>query len=178
MAAVSLWIENLPPDCDLNHLAATAGGEPCRLGYLGEPDRDSVSQLNAALPKGIRTRLVPVTVSWLGRPVCPDGWIRVMAPGPAVPGIASVTDGVNLLSDRRVSSGSVKVAMSEVERPADFRALIDGRPAREPEHFCVDPLNLRYEFNFLLPENTPAGPRVLEISLGRRRFAPIGIEVV
>jgi hypothetical protein len=177
MAAMSLWIANLPRECDLNHLDVAADGAPCRLTYLGEPPADGVSQLNAALPPGVRTGLVPVEVHWLGQPVAPAGWLRIMPAGPAVPRVQAVTDGVNLLSDRRVTSGSIKAVLSEVERPEEFEALVDGRPVREIEHFGVDPMEQRYEFNFRLPEGTPPGGRELEISLGRRRFAPIGIEV-
>lgn len=177
MASMSLWLESLPRDCDLNHLTVTADGGECRLSYLGEPGADRVSQLNAVLPEGARTGLLPVDLRWLGKDLAPRGWIRVMPPAPAVPRVVSITDGVNLLSDRRTVSGSVKVVMAEVERPDDFRASIDGLPARDIEHFCVDPLNQRYEFNFCLPENMPAGPHVLELALGRREFAPAPLEV-
>jgi SAM-dependent methyltransferase len=178
MASISLWIEDLPRECDLNHLTVTADGAPCRLSYLGEPAADRVSQLNAALPAGVRTGLVPVELGWLGRPLAPTGWIRVIPPSPAVPRIAGITDGVNLLAERRIESGSIKVVMAEVERPADFHAPIDGLPARNPEHFCVDPLNQRYEFNFDLPEGLAPGPHTLAIALGRRSFASAAIEVV
>jgi SAM-dependent methyltransferase len=177
MASLSLWIADLPRDCDLNHLSVTADGVECRLGYLGEPAADGVWQLNAALPEGARTGLLPVQVRWLGRPVAPLSWIRVMPPAPAVPRIAAITDGVNLLSERRIESGSVKVVMAEVERPDEFRAAIDGESAREVEYFCVDPLYQRYEFNFRLPEGMSAGARTLAIALGRRDFAAVHIEV-
>jgi SAM-dependent methyltransferase len=177
MASMSLWIENLPRECDLNHLTVTSDGAECRLGYLGEPAHDGVSQLNAALPDGVRTGLLPVEVRWLGHPVAAVGWIRVMPPAPAVPRVVGITDGVNLLSERRIESGSIKVVMAEVERPDDFRAAVDGEPAREVEHFCVDPLHQRYEFNFLLPAGMGTGARTLSISLGRRDFAPVPVEV-
>jgi SAM-dependent methyltransferase len=177
MAAMSLWIENLPADCDLNHVTVTADAGMCRLSYLGEPAHDGVSQLNAALPEGIRTGLVPVDVRWLGQPVCPRTWTRIMPAGPAVPRICTVTDGVNLLSGARIVTGSVKVTMSEVEHPEDFRATVDGQPVRETEHFCADPLAQRYEFNFRLPEGTPAGPHAVHLALGKRDFAAVAIEV-
>ena len=177
MASMSLWMEDLPSGCDLNFLEVTADGGACRLSYLGEPARDGVSQLNAALPEGARTGLLPVEVTWAGRPVCAPGWVRVMPAGPSVPRVLAVTDGVNLLSGNRIVTGSVKVAMIEVEHPGGFAAAIGGRPVREIESFCVDPLSQHYEFNFRLPEGLAAGEHFVSMALGRRAFAPFAIEV-
>ena len=109
-----VWIDRLPEDCDLNHTAITADGRRCRLTYIGEPEPDGVSQVNAALPEGLRTGLVPIELTWLGRPVCPPGWMRIVPAGPSVPRISALTDGVNLLSGNRISSGILKVTMHEV----------------------------------------------------------------
>lgn len=177
MASLSLWIERLPAGCDLNSLEVTAASLACRAMYIGEPDHKGVSQVNAALPEAIRTGLVPVEVSWLGQPVC-AGWVRVIPPGPLVPRILAVSDGVDLLSGARVASGVVKVGMAEVADPGAFRAAVGGREAGGVDSFCVDPVARRYEFNFSLPAGTAPGPQQVEISLGRRGFAPLAIEVV
>ena len=177
-AALSLWIRSLPADCDLNHLAVAAGCRDCRLSYLGEPARDGVTQLNAALPEGVRTGLLPVEAFWLGRPLCPPAWVRIIPAGPSVPRLWSVTDGVNLLSADRIASGAVKVTLLEVEHPGQFRAALDGLPVRELEAFCTDPMAQRYEFNFRLPEGTRPGLHTIEMALGRRVFAPVAVEVV
>jgi cyclopropane fatty-acyl-phospholipid synthase-like methyltransferase len=177
LAAMSLWIKRLPPDSDLNHLTVAADGRRCRLTYLGEPDRDSVAQLNAALPDGLRTGLVPVQVEWLDQAVSTPGWIRVIPAGPAVPRVWMVTDGIDLVSHNRIVTGSVKVTISEVEQPGEFRAAIDGGPVRDTEYFCADPLALRYEFNFRLPEGVAPGPHELRMKLGKREFAPVPLEV-
>jgi SAM-dependent methyltransferase len=89
MAALSLWVEHLPPDADLNTLMVTADGLPCRGIYIGHPAKDGVTQVNVTLPDGIRTGLVPVQLG------SATGWIRVIPAGPAVPRITGVTDGVN-----------------------------------------------------------------------------------
>jgi len=177
LAALSLWIENLPTECDLNHLSVTADGRACRGMYVGEPARDGVSQVNVALPEGIRTGLVPVEVAWLGRPICAPKAARIVPAGPMVPRIASVTDGVDLLAAGRVSSGIVKVGLLEVAEPGGFRATVDGLAVREIEEFCVDPMLRRYEFNFKLPAGIGRGPHELRMALGRREFAPLAIEV-
>jgi SAM-dependent methyltransferase len=178
MAAISLRIEDLPLDCDLNHLAIAADGRPCRLTYIGEREADGVSQVNAALPEGIRTGLVLIEVTWLGRRLCAPGWVRIIPAGPAVPRIHSVTDGVNLLSGRRIASRVVKVTMLDVTHADQFRAALDGVEIHGTESFCVDPIFQHYEFNLILPESVAAGPHEVEIALGKRVFAPVPIEVV
>lgn len=177
MAAIAVRVENLPRDCDLNHLSVTAGG-PCRVTYIGDREADGVSQINAVLPEGIRTGLVPVEVAWLGRPLCPPAWVRVMPAGPAVPRIHSITDGVNLLSGTRIESRVLKVVMFDVLHAESFRAALDGRTIEDVESFCVDPSFLQYEFNVQLPSGVASGPHEVTIALGKRSFAPVGIEVV
>jgi len=177
MAAVSLWIENLPRDCDLNHLEITADGRPCTGTYLGQPEADGVSQLNAVLPEGIRTGLIPIHVNWLGRSLCASGWVRVIPGPPEVPRVAAITDGINLLSGSTIVTGSVKVTMVQVAHPERFDVRVDGHAVQELERFCTDPVMLRYEFNFHLPPEIAPGPHNVWITMGRRSFPPLGIEV-
>jgi SAM-dependent methyltransferase len=178
MAAISVRIESLPLDCDLNHLAIMADGRACRLTYIGEKESDGVSQVNAALPEGIRTGLVLIDVTWLGRPLCAPGWVRIIPAGPAVPRVHSVTDGVNLLSGTRIASRVVKVMMMDVIHADQFHAALDGVDLPGTESFCVDPIFQQYEFNVFLPESVAAGAHEVEIGLGKRAFAPVAIEVV
>jgi ubiquinone/menaquinone biosynthesis C-methylase UbiE len=177
LAALSLWVENLPDEVDLNHMVVTADGRECRLIYIGEPGKDGLAQVNVALPEGVRTGLAPVEMVWLGRPICEPAWVRIMPAGPSVPRITTITDGVNLLSGTRIISGSVKVTMHEVADATPFHATIDGLDALEIESFCADPITQRYEFNFRLPEPVGAGPHQVLVSLGKRKFAPLEIEV-
>ena len=178
MAFVSVWIDRLPPDCDLNHMAMTADGRSCRLTFIGEPEADGVSQVNAALPEGVRTGLVPIELTWQGRPVCAPGWMRIVPAGPSVPRISALTDGVNLLSDNRISSGILKVTMHEVTQAAKFRIALDGRAIEVSDTFCVDPVAQRWEFNVDLPPGTSSGPHEVRIAMGRRAFPPMTVEVV
>jgi len=178
MAALSLWIENLPPGCDLNGLAVTADGLPCRGIFIGEPAADGVSQVNVALPDRIRTGLVPVEVRWQDRPLGAPAWFRLMPRGPLVPRISAVTDGINLLSGERILSGFVKVGMTEVADPSEFRATVGGLETGAVDSFCTDPLLDRYEFNFALPEGIGRGSHEVRIRLGKRAFAPVPVEVV
>jgi hypothetical protein len=145
--------------------------------YIGEPEKDGIAQVNVALPEGLRTGMVQVEITWLGQPVAEPAWVRIMPAGPSVPRITTVTDGINLLSGTRIVTGSVKVTMHEVSDAAQFHATIDGRDALEIESFCADPVSQRYEFNFKLPERTSKGPHEVLVSLGKRKFAPLEIEV-
>jgi hypothetical protein len=178
MAALSLWIEDLPPQCDLNTLAVAAGHGACRVSYIGDRAHDGVTQVNAALPPGLRTGLAPVEVFVEGVPLCPPAWMRLVPAGPAVPRVVSLGDGVNLLSGNVVASGVLKAVMVEVERPQEFRATVGGIEAPAVDSFCVDPLFQRYEFNFPVPGGVRPGPCEVRVSLGRRAFAPFVVEVV
>ncbi len=172
LACASLWIENLPDRCDLNNLEAFVDGLPATGVYVG-PCVNGLSQFNILLPPGTRTGLVPVEVTGVGK-----AWMRVIPPGPSVPRIESVTDGTNLLSNRRIESGTVKVQLEEIAVPESFEARVDGRYVRAAEVFCTDPRNQRYDVSFLLPENTAPGWHNLEINLGARKLAPVPIEVL
>ena len=176
LAALALWVEWLP-ECDLNELAVRADGLECRPIYIGPPEPDGVSQVNAWLPPELRTGLVEIEVLRNGRRMCPIAWLRIVPAAPAAPRIASITDAVNLLSGNRVVSGLIKVVMSDVANAGQFRAAVDGLPARDTVSFCTDQSMQRYEFNFRLPPGIGPGPHEVRIAVGRREFAPVAIEV-
>jgi len=177
MAAISVWGQNLPEDADLESLTVLVEGRKCRLSYIGPPEPDGVSYVNAILPEGLRTGLVPVEVWWEGKLLFPPGWVRIMPPGPLVPRVLSVNDGINLLLGNRVLTRTVKVTMLEVAHAGQFHAAVDGHDAGSVDRFCTDVLSQRWEFNFHLPEAVGPGVHQVEIALGRRAFAPVPIEV-
>jgi len=177
LAAICVWVESLPAECDLNNTTVTAEERACRLIYIGPPAADGVVQTTAALPEGIRSGLVPVEVRLDGRSLCLPAWVRIIPAGPLVPRLTAVTDGVNLLSGNRIVTGLVKVAMEEVADDAAFRAAVDGIAALETEAFCTDPVMRRWEFNFRLPPAIAAGPHQVTIALGHRSIAIVPIEV-
>jgi hypothetical protein len=145
--------------------------------YLGHPDSDGMVQLNAELPEGLASGLQPVEVNWLGVPIAGAGTLRVVPPGPAVPRIVAVSDATNLLSGTRIVTGMVKITIEEAARPDEFRASIGGIAVRDIDIFRTDPARPRDEINLRLPEGLPPGAHALEMSLGRRRFAPVGLEI-
>jgi SAM-dependent methyltransferase len=177
-AAASLAIENLPADCDLNHLRVRIEGRPCRVSFIGPPHRNGVAQVNIELPGETRTGLLPLTVEWMGKPLCPSAIVRVVPAPPLVPVLCSLTDGIDILSAARIASSLVKVTMEEVPSPELFLAAVDDKPAFGADAFCTDPRTRRFEFNFRLPAGTMPGTHSVTVRLGRRRFPPIPIEVV
>jgi len=177
LACAALSIENLPEDCDLNSLEAFVDGAAGTICYIGPPVNNGLSQVNVFLPQGVRTGLLPVRVAWHDRPLCPDAYVRVIPPGPAVPRLTALSDAVNLLSPQRIESGLVKATIEEVDDIETFGATVDGIPVEGIETFRTDPLPERWEVNFRIPRKVQSGGHVLEIRLGRRLLARMGIEV-
>jgi hypothetical protein len=54
---------------------------------------------------------------------------------------------------------------------------VDDAPVERLDVFCGDPLEQRYEINAYLPDAIRPGPHQLMLSMGRRAFAPVAIEV-
>ncbi len=177
-ASVSLWMEGLPPESDLLHLEAWIGAGRATPFYIGPVENDGLRQLNLHLPPGLTTGLQPVRLAWLGCRLAPEATLRVVAPGPLVPRVVAVSDGVDLLSGHRICSGVVKLVVEEVERIEDLRAALDGAPIERVETFCVDPVPMRYELNLHLPQGLTPGAHRLELSLGERCFPHVIIESV
>ena len=177
-AAISLWIEALPPECDLLHLEVSVGGLSADPFYIGPVENDGLSQVNIALPAGIENGLQPVQLKALGEPLCPPVTLRVVPPGPNVPRVLALSDAVDLLSGAAIRSGIVKLVLEDVERIAEFRASFDGQDLSRFETFCVDPVPMRYEINVYLPAGPPPGCHRLEISLGGHKLGSFALLLV
>jgi len=173
--SLSIWLDNLPDDCDLLSLTARIDGTRVGGCYVSPPT-NGLHFFNVVLPRGTRTGLVPVDVEWKGQRLCPAGWARVVPAAPRIPRVCSLTDGIDLLSDRRIVSGVVKLIMEEVLAPETLRIALSGAPIVH-SGFCVNPLHERYEFNFRVPAGTPNGCHTLELVLGTRVFAPVPLEI-
>jgi ubiquinone/menaquinone biosynthesis C-methylase UbiE len=176
-AYASFRIARLPAGCDVVGIEVTfdgVAGIPC---YLSPPEWDGIIQLNVLLPRGVRTGVVPVELLWLGKPLCPTAWLRIIPPGPVVPRVCSVTDGTNLLAGARVESGSLKLTLEDLSDAATLRASLDGQALEGLEWFQTDALAGRFEFNLRLPADVTPGSHQLELCQGARRFPSIDIEV-
>ena len=181
LACLAASVGNLPAGCDLNSLTVYIDGLPGRVSYIGPREKNGFSQVNVFLPKGVRTGLLPLRLEWRGE-ILADGsnsrYVRVIPPGPAVPRLNALTDAVNLMSPTRIESGLIKASIEEVDVIEGFRATVDDTPVEKIETFRADPLTERWEVNFEVPHSVEAGGRVLEIRLGTRILARMGIEVV
>lgn len=176
-AYLSIWIEQMPDDCDLNQINIEVEGEQAPPVYIGAPVFDGLRQVNALMPPTVRTGLVPVDVFWFGERLCETAWARVMPPGPAVPRLTSVSDGVNLLSGNLISSRSVKLCFEELAAPERLEVRLNGAALPDLDLFCTDPVNQRFEVNFTLPAAVMAGTHDVEVRLGSRVFPAVRINV-
>ena len=174
LACAALSVENLPGHCDLNSLAALIDGVPGVICYIGPHGNNGRTQVNVLLPRGVRTGLVSVRVECHGQRLCADRYMRVIPPGPAVPRLTAISDGVNLLSAQHIESGVVKATIEEVDDIESFHATVDTMPVQDIETFRTDPLAERWEVNFRVPPLPPGG-HVLEVSLGKRLLTRMGI---
>lgn len=176
-ASVTLWLENLPADCDLLTLEIMVDGEGAFLTYIGPREADGLQQVNILLPRLSRTGLVPLDLLRKGERLCDRAVLRVVPKGPEVPFVLSVADGINLLSGTRITSRSVKVTVEELTAPELFSATLDGRQIEGMDVFCADPLPPRYEINFDLPDDVQAGPHQLEMRIGHRLLGSVGLDI-
>lgn len=179
-ASISIWVEDLPEECGLHDLEVILAGLRGSITYIGPPDNSGIQQINVILPNlAERTGLVPVDVLWFGKSLLSkQATLRVIPPGPPVPRVVAVSDGVNLLSGPTIQSRTVKVTFEEIAYPGEFSVTLDGRTITDQEIFCTNPLSQRFEMNLRLPEATAAGRHELWIYSGKRRFGPISIEVL
>ena len=146
--------------------------------YIGPPDNSGLQQMVVMLPELEATGLLPVEIRWLGRSIAPPATLRVIPPGPSVPRVRSIRDGVNLVAENRIETRIVKMTLEEIARPHEIEAAVGGHPVVDLEFFCVDPRPQDFEVNFRLPEEIAPGRHALEVRIGRRKLAPVMLEVV
>jgi SAM-dependent methyltransferase len=176
-ASFTVWLEFLPQDCDLIGLEVLVGGAKSTPCYIGPPEADGLQQLNVLLGEVDRTGVLPLEILWNVLPICESAGVRVIPPGPPVPHVLSVTDGINMMSGLRVTTGCVKVTVEEADHPDRFSAELSGKPVAGIDIFCADPLPPRYEINFDLPECTQPGANELRMRLGERSLGSVVLDV-
>jgi hypothetical protein len=176
-ASFTVWLEQFPPDCDLIGLEVRVGNHRATPTYIGPPEADTLQQLNVVLGDVERTGLIPLDILWNGDSICTPSTLRVIPPGPFVPHIWAVSDGVNVMSGKAILSGTVKVTIEETDRPDQFTAEMGGRPVSGLDIFCVDPSLPRYEINFDVPRDLPPGPHELRMRLGERALGSVLLHV-
>lgn len=180
-AALGLWIEGLPEWADLLRLEALIDGSPAFLSYLAHPEPDGLRQLNMHLPEGLASGLKPLLLLLDGQPVA-EARVRLVPPGPVVPRIVALSDGIDLLSGTRITTRTVKICFEEVERPEDLRVFVRWPgaapvPGDEMEYFCTNPRVPSHELNFRMPAGTPAGEVEVVVGLGRRLLGRAAVTI-
>jgi SAM-dependent methyltransferase len=176
-ASISVWIENLPDEAGLHDLRVMVGDSFGTLAYIGPPDSSRIQQVVVMLPELEATGLLPVEVQRLGQTIATPATLRIIPPGPLVPRLQSIRDAINLVAENRIETRLVKMTIEEVARPHEIEASVGGVPAGDLEYFCTDPRPQRFEVNFRLPEEITPGRHPLEVRIGRRKLAPVMLDV-
>jgi SAM-dependent methyltransferase len=177
-ASVMLWAEGVPADLALNHMSVMVGDSFGTAASIGPLTRDGYQLIKVVLPELEATGLLPVEVHWMGKCISQPANLRVIPPGPTVPRLVAISDGTNVIAGPRIETRLVKLTFEEIAHPDEIEASIDGHPVIDLEFFCTDPRPQRFEVNFRLPEEIGVGGHALEIRVGRRKLAPVGLDVV
>ena len=181
-ATASFQVANLGSDADLNTLRVEIDGQLTAPCFVSRKTFSGEGQVNVSLPPGVRTGMLPAQLFLNGEPISNRVALRVTPAPVMIPRIASVTDGVNLLSDISIESRSLKVTLEEVDLSPQalleaFAADLNGCPIDDVSVFQVDPLTRRYEVNLALPDNAPTGPANLNCRVGSRKLWPFGVNI-
>jgi hypothetical protein len=176
-AAISIWMRNVPDECDLNSLEVRVEGISGIPFYIGPPGTDGFQQVNAWLPGNVRTGLVPVELIWESKPLCPPTFVRIIPAGPLVPRIVSIRDGVNMVLKNASSTGLLKIQLEEINARESITASVTGQPAEILQIVCMDERAPRYEVNLRLPKGLSVGYHTLHVQVGRRKLLPAEIQI-
>ncbi len=181
-ATASFQVANLGSDADLNTLRVEIDGQLTAPCFVSRKTFSGEGQVNVSLPPGVRTGMLPAQLFLNGEPISNRVALRVTPAPVMIPRIASVTDGVNLLSDISIESRSLKVTLEEVDLSPQalleaFAADLNGCPIDDVSVFQVDPLTRRYEVNLALPDNAPTGPANLNCRVGSRKLWPFAVNI-
>ena len=169
-AVISIRAESLPADAGLNHLRVTIGDSQGSTTSIGALDRSGWQRIRVDLPELEATGLLPVQLFWLDRPLSEPATLRVIPPGPSIPRIVA--------APQRVENRKVALTLEEIARPFDIQVWMGNHPVEDVEKICVDPRPQRYQVNFRLPEDVGPGLHHIHLNIGRRKLAPVPVEVM
>jgi hypothetical protein len=71
----------------------------------------------------------------------------------------------------------VALTLEEIARPFDIEVWMNG-PGGRYRKICTDPRPQRYQVNFRLPEDVGPGLHHIHLNIGRRKLAPVPVEVM
>jgi SAM-dependent methyltransferase len=175
-AGVSLWIGGLPDACDLNDLTVNFSGVDARGCYLSPIAPGGGCQLNALLPKEIVPGPVLVQLGYRGSPIG-EGQIEVTSGPERAPRVAVVTDGINLQAKARVESGTFKVALEDIENPADVSFRIGSRTIPIEDVECLDRIGEQFYYTLRLPPGILGGKHFMAVRVSGLDLPAIELDV-
>jgi hypothetical protein len=167
-AALAMWVEGLPADAGLTSLSVLVGGQAAPITYIGHPESDGLQQVNVLLPEKLATGLAGIELRSRDERLCETSFIRLVAPPPPVPRMVSLTDGINLVEDSCIATGTLKATVEEIAEPDRISIHVNGEPADEVEWFCTDPRVPTHEVNCVLPRSLRAGDATVRVVAGSR----------
>ncbi len=167
-ASIALGVQNLLAEAGLDQLRVLVGDSIGTVTHIGPARNDGLQSVTVLLPELEATGLLPVELRWLDTLIAPPATLRVIPPGPSIPRICFVAP---------IETRRVKMTLEEVAQPHEIEAAISGHPAMDLEFLCIDPRPQRFEVQFGLPEEVTPGPHELQVRIGRRKLAPVMLEV-
>ena len=177
-AAVSLWIDGFPQDGGLAEFPV-AFGDWLQTGCFVSPVSESGGcQLNSRLPDQMPLGIVPVQLTYRGKPVSKACDIEVLTAPPRDPKVLRVTDRINPRAYNRIENDGMKVTVEDVERPEEVSFFVGDREAGFVLMDCEDPITSTYIFGFPVPHKTGRGKTRLRVKVGSRELEPVEIEIV
>ncbi len=175
-ASLSLWVEGLSPMHDLNCLEIRVAGLPAFVSFIGHPEHDGLRQVNLYLPDGLSSGLQPIELI-AGGQTAAHGIVRLIPPGPPVPRLVSISDGIDLMAGSRLVTGTIKATLEEVLHPEHLRAWVGQTRIDHLDYFCTDPRLPRWEVNFSVPNGLAPGPSTVRMALGTRELGSFPVEL-
>jgi ubiquinone/menaquinone biosynthesis C-methylase UbiE len=173
-AAISLWLSDLPDDCDLLDLKVAIDSVEQRGCWLSPKMGASGYQLNVMLPP-----LAPgskIVECWFRGIKMTGEHSLVIQPALRDPHVVSIRDGINLLSPV-VEAARMKVVLEEIEGPEKVNFKVRGCPVSDLEFVCTDPVAEQFEYSLLLPKDLDGGTHLLEITVSGNSIPPVEFQV-
>ena len=164
--------------CDLAHLGARMARIDLAVRRILPRDAAGNVLVHVAVPEFAAEGEADIVLTWDGVAATAPARLRVQRFLRAPPCVLAVTDGIDLLSQRRIVCGTAKLWINNLAEPATLRAHLGGQPVRGIDVHCEDALDQRYQVNLHLPESVPAGWRHLQVMVGETEIFSEAIEIL
>lgn len=171
-AIVSLWVNGMPVDAGLGDLRIAFGDVRTRGCYLSPVGENGGAQLNARVPAGVGIGRTEVTLEGAAGTSAVD-----IVPFEMRPRIVDVTDAIHIGSKYRIETGGIKVTLEGIEKPDEVSFHLKGRKAEIVQIEFKDPVTLKFEYSFYLPQRTGRGRLRMMVRVSGKEI-PVEIEIV